>query len=197
VPDSNATNGPSEDKAPQADDAILGNAVDEIVDELIVGSDPQPSGDAALKVQLAEAEQRTLRAQAEAENVRKRMRRDMDDQLRYASTGLMRDLLPVLDNVHRAITAAEQSGEASSLLEGMKMIARLLETTLAQHSCKRIDAIGEPFDPNLHEAILQQPSDEYAAGVVAMETTGGFRLHDRVVRPSQVIVSTGPAADEE
>ncbi len=209
--DPHSANSPSKDEAQRADDAllddtalddtalddaVLGRAAEGIVDELIVGSGPQPGGD-ALKAQLAEAEQRALRAQAEAENVRKRMRRDMNDQLRYAAVALIRDLLPVVDNVHRAIEAAEKSGEASSLLEGVKMIAKQLETTLAQHSCKRIEAVGRPFDPHLHEAILQQPSDEHAAGVVAAETTGGFQLHDRVVRPSQVIISTGPADSEE
>ena len=109
----------------------------------------------------------------------------------------MRDLLPVLDNVRRAIDAAEKNGEASSLFEGVKMIATLLETTLVQHNCKQIKAVGQTFDPNLHEAILQQSSDEVDAGLVAMETTSGYQLYDRVVRPSQVIVSTGPATDKE
>ena len=146
----------------------------------------------SLRVELAAAEDRVLRSRAELENYRKRASRQMEDERRYANLPLMRDLLPVMDNLDRAIEAAEKNQDASSLLEGVKMVAQQFEGVLQQHHCLEIGALGEPFDPHLHEAILQQPSDEHAPGTVTMVTQTGFQLHDRVVRPSQVIVASQP-----
>jgi molecular chaperone GrpE len=102
----------------------------------------------------------------------------------------MRDILPALDNVKRAIEAAEKTHDAASLLEGIKLVAQQLQDALRRHHCTPIEALHAPFDPNLHEAILQQPSDQFPANTVVQETQAGYRLHDRVVRPSQVVVST-------
>ena len=142
-----------------------------------------------LRRELEEANDRVLRTQAELENYRKRVARQMDDQRRYANLPLIRDLLPVWDNMGRAIEAAEKADEADSLLEGFKMVIRQLEDVLARYHCNRIEALGEPFNPHLHEAILQQPSAEHPPGTVIHVTETGFQLHDRVVRPSKVIVS--------
>jgi molecular chaperone GrpE len=101
----------------------------------------------------------------------------------------MGDLLPVLDNVGRAIEAAEKHPDAAGLLEGFKMVARQLADALARHNCTPIPALHEPFDPHRHQAILQQPSAEYPAGTVLAVAQPGYQLHDRVLRPTQVIVS--------
>ncbi len=146
-----------------------------------------------LAVELATEKDRVLRLQAEMENLRSRTAREINDERRYGPLNIVRDLLPVVDNIDRAIEAAEQSGESTSLLEGFKLVRQQLLTVLEQHSCKPIAAVGEPFDPQVHEAILQQPSDEQPANHVLQETQVGYQLHDRVVRASQVIVSTGPA----
>jgi molecular chaperone GrpE len=151
--------------------------------------DRGPSEIERLRAELAEAEERALRTQAELENYRKRAARQMDEQRRYANMPLIRDLLPVWDNMGRAIEAAEKSRDAATLLEGFKMVAGQLESVLQQHHCTKIDALGERFDPNVHEAISQQPSREHPANTVLGVAQTGFRLHDRVVRPSQVIVS--------
>jgi len=142
-----------------------------------------------LRVELEEAKDQTLRIRAELENYRKRAARQMQEELRYANMPLIRDLLPVWDNVGRAIEAAEKTHETACLLEGFKMVAGQLESVLERHHCTRIEALEEPFDPNLHEAICQQPSGAHPANTVLQVTQTGFRLHDRVVRPSQVIVS--------
>ncbi len=142
---------------------------------------------------LAEANDRVLRTQAELENYRRRARREMEDQARYAAMPLLRDLMPVLDNMQRAIEAAEKAEETGTLLDGFKMVKQQLETILQQHQCTVIDAHGKPFDPNLHEAISQQPSDEHPPGTVMLVAQTGYQLRDRVVRPSQVIVSTAAA----
>jgi molecular chaperone GrpE len=145
-----------------------------------------------LRKDLEQMTDRALRAQAELENYRRRIARQMEDERRYASLPLLRDLLPVLDNVRRAIEAAQRSPEVGGLLEGFRMVARQLEEVLTRHQCKEIVALGAPFDPHLHEAISQQPSAEHAPGTVLLVTQSGFQLHDRVVRPSQVIVSSAP-----
>lgn len=149
---------------------------------------------AQLETQLQEAQQRVLRAQAELENSRRRMRREMEDERRYASQSLITDLLPVLDNVCRAVESAEKADPDSSLLQGVRMVSRLLEDVLARHHCPRIIALGKEFDPTEHEAIAQQPSDSVPTGSVMFVAQEGFRLHERVVRPAQVIVSSGPAS---
>ena len=150
-----------------------------------------------LRAELEEAKDRVLRAQAELENYRKRVQREMDEQRRYAALPLMRDLLPVLDNMGRAIEAAETTHDTASLLEGVKMVFDQFLDALARHDCSEIVALHEPFDPNLHQAISQQPSADYPANTVVLVSQSGFRLHDRVVRPSQVIVSAPPAEDQE
>ena len=106
---------------------------------------------------------------------------------------LLRDLLPVVDNIQRAIAAAEQAHGGGSLLEGVKLVAQALEAGLAKHDCKRIEAQGQPFDPAVHEAISQQPSADVPPGTVLFVAQDGYTLHDRVVRPAQVIVSTSPS----
>jgi molecular chaperone GrpE len=149
-----------------------------------------------LQMELADAKDRALRAQAELENFRKRNRRDTEEQLRYANAGLMRDLLPAIDNLRRAIVSASKTGESGSVVDGVQMVADQLEAILSKHHCRRIDAAGAAFDPNQHEAAMQQPSDAVPAGHVAAVLQEGYLLHDRVLRPAQVIVSSGPASPQ-
>jgi molecular chaperone GrpE len=145
-----------------------------------------------LRTDLEEAGDRLLRAQAELDNYRKRARRELEDSLRYATMPLLRDLLPLIDNLGRALAAAEKSSEKSGLIDGVKLVAQAFESVLARHDCKRIDALGKPFDPAFHEAILQQPSPDHPPQTVLLVAQDGYTLHDRVVRPAQVIVSTAP-----
>jgi molecular chaperone GrpE len=143
--------------------------------------------------ELAAANDRFLRLQAEMQNLRNRTSREISDERKYAALPVLRDLLPVLDNINRAIEAAEKAGEADNLLEGFRLVRQQLVTTLTNHGAEPIDALGQQFDPNFHQAILHQPSGE-PANTVTMVTQEGYKLHDRVVRPAQVIVSSGPAA---
>ncbi len=142
-----------------------------------------------LKKELADAKDRAMRAHAELENYRKRATRELQDSLRYANMDVFRDLLPVFDNVRRAIESAENAPNAAGLLEGVKMVSQQLADALTKHHCLKIEAMHASFDPNLHQAILQQPNDEHPANTIIMVTQDGFQLHDRVVRPAQVIVS--------
>lgn len=143
--------------------------------------------------ELAAERDRNLRLRAELENVRTRSAREIADSLKYASLPLVRDLLPVLDNIDRALEAAAKADEVGPLTEGVKLVRQQLLTVLGQHSVQEIPAQGEAFDPQFHAAILQQPSRDVPASHVTMVTQAGYKLHDRVVRPSQVIVSSGPA----
>jgi molecular chaperone GrpE len=147
-----------------------------------------------LEADLHEAGERLLRSQAELENYRKRARRELDDERRYAALPLMHDLLSVVDNLERALDAAQKTGDGASLQEGVQMVATQLVGVLAQHHCQRIESVGTAFDPHLHHAIGQEPSDTLAAGVVSREAQAGYKLHERVVRPAQVFVSTGQTA---
>jgi molecular chaperone GrpE len=177
-------------------------------DDNLVRDDENPGGDSAdaagertaeverLAAELAAANERVLRAQAELENFRKRARRELDDELRYANLPLVSDLLPVLDNIHRALAAAGQNETSQGLVDGVKMVADQLQGVLARFHCRRIEADKAEFDPHLHQAIGQQPSERVPAGHVLFVALEGYQLHDRVVRPAQVIVSTGPAKVE-
>lgn len=154
----------------------------------------------SLQQQLDQANDRVLRAQAELENYRKRSRRELDDQRQYAILPLVSDLIPAFDNLDRAVEAAEQNENATGLLEGVKMVAIQIQSILQQYNCRRVAAVGGEFDPNVHEAIAQEPSDEIPAGNITREVRVGYQLHDRVIRPSQVMVSTGapqPTANEQ
>ncbi len=143
----------------------------------------------SIRAELDESKDRVLRLAAELENYRKRVTRQREDDLRYANAQLIRDMLPVLDNMQRAIEAAEKSNESESLLQGFQMVVQLMQGVLKQHHCETIEALHKPFDPHLHQAVCQQVSEEFPAGTVLVVVQDGYKLHDRVVRPSQVIVS--------
>jgi molecular chaperone GrpE len=151
----------------------------------------QPVTVEMLQQQLEQANDRVLRAQAELENVRKRARRDLDEQRKYANLPLVSDLLPAFDNLDRAVEAAERNENATGLLEGVKMVAGQIQSILEQYNCRRLAAGGDVFDPHLHQAIGQESSEDVPAGHITREVSVGYQLYDRVIRPSQVMVSTG------
>ena len=176
-------------------DQAADSAGAEHVDAAIGDSEPTAASEIEqLRKDIDEASDRVLRAKAELENYRTRARREMEEERKFANLPLLRDLLPVLDNVQRAIAAAEKTPASANLLEGFKMVSQAFENVLARHQCRRIEALNQPFDPAFHEAISQQPSTEHPPSTVVMVVQDGYTLHDRVVRPAQVIVSTAPPA---
>ena len=143
---------------------------------------------------LAEANREVLRAKAEMENFRKRMQRESDQLLKYSNMPLIRDLLEVMDNLNRAVDAADDDAASNSALKaGVEMVSQQLVGVLGKYGCSKVEALGKTFDPNVHEAIAQMPSEEYESGTVMQEVAVGYVLHDRVVRPTHVIVSSGAA----
>ncbi|HOB75219.1 MAG TPA: nucleotide exchange factor GrpE [Phycisphaerae bacterium] len=138
-----------------------------------------------------------LRARAELSNYQKRAEKDRAEAIRYANGGLVKDLLPVLDDLERVIQSAEETPEASAkaVVEGVKLILDMFRKVLRQYNVEAIPAEGELFDPQVHEAMMERPSD-HAERVVLQELSKGYKLHDRVLRPSKVIVSKPmPAAE--
>ena len=150
-----------------------------------------------LKAALDESEKRALMAAADLENYRKRAAKNAQDQIKYAAIPMMTEILESVDNLNRAIESAAQDESSSGLLEGVKMVSDQILNILKAHNCEAIEAVGQPFDPNLHQAVQMQPSNEFPANTVMMEMRTGYKLHDRVIRPSQVFVSTGAAEKQE
>lgn len=137
--------------------------------------------------------QNWLRAQADLENYRKRVQKEMAEDRLYSSLPLVRDLLPALDNLHRAVEAAAQATDAKKLTEGVKMVLKQFDDILGKHGIQPMDAVGKPFDPHLHQALQQVPTTDKPPMTVLAEYERGYTLRDRVVRPSTVIVSAPPA----
>jgi molecular chaperone GrpE len=148
----------------------------------------------SLQAKAAELQDRLLRTQAELENYRKRSKRELEDQRRYAEIELIRDILPVADAIDRIISAAKKQADVGILLDATKMLRQQLKEVFEKHHAKVITAAGEPFDPNRHEAVMQQPSEEHPEHTVLVVAQQGMTLHDRVVRPAQVIVSKKPGS---
>jgi molecular chaperone GrpE len=183
---------PDEHVPAAAADAVLAEKTDPAPEEAAPTAAEQQISE--LKAQVEQAQDRALRAAAELENFRKRTQREMAEERRYAIVPLVRDLLPVLDNLERAVAAAQTAEGGAALLEGVKLVVSQLEGVLQKYDCERIATVGTPFDPHQHQAVGQEPSDQYPAGTVTRAVQAGYKLHERVIRPAQVFVSTGPPA---
>ncbi len=142
--------------------------------------------------ELAEWKDRALRAAAELENFRKRATAEAQTARKYANEGLLYDLLPVIDNFQRAVDAAEKMPNLEALKSGVDLIYRQFSEVLEKVGLETIDAVGQPFDPNVHQAVMQvEPEDGQEPHVVVEELRPGYRFHDRVLRPSMVKVTSG------
>jgi len=153
----------------------------------------------SLKAQAARADenwQRLLRASADHENFKKRAAREREDAVKFANESLVKRLVPVLDNFDMAMAAASQTPDAGnqSLQTGVLMIHQQLKNALQEVGLDEVDAAGKPFDPNWHEAVSQQESDEVPEGHVLQQLRKGFKLRDRLIRPATVIVAKKPSA---
>ncbi|MCA9030733.1 MAG: nucleotide exchange factor GrpE [Planctomycetaceae bacterium] len=145
----------------------------------------------------ADAWDRFLRTQADLENYRKRVSREREEDRKYCVLPLVRDLLPQIDNLNRAIEACQKASPeadspAAGLLQGVQMVMGEMVSVLGRYGTTPIKAEGEAFDPTVHEALQQVPSNEHPPMTVMMEYERGYLLHDRVIRPSKVIVSVAP-----
>jgi molecular chaperone GrpE len=135
-----------------------------------------------------------LRSQADFENYKKRSAREKEEAIKYANSSLLEKLIAIVDNFELGLEAARAEGEKSPVFSGMSMVLKQLMDFLTENGLQPIDAAGQKFDPNLHEAIAHEPSEKFPEGVVLRQTRRGYRMKDRLLRPSSVVVSSGPAA---
>ncbi len=148
---------------------------------------------------IAELKDQTLRALAESENVRRRVQRDRDEALKFATTGLAKDLLPVADNLRRALDAIpkdalEKDEALRNFATGVEMTERLLLAALERHQIKRIEVLGQKFDSNLHQAMFEVPGTGQPAGTVVQVLEAGYTINDRLLRPALVGIAKAEAA---
>jgi molecular chaperone GrpE len=142
-----------------------------------------------LEDELSETRERVLRTAADAENFKKRLQREKEEQTRYANESLVRELLPVIDNLERALEHSEVGADQGGLLEGINMTLKGFLDTLTRFGCTSVEAAGKPFDPNFHEAVSQEESADHEPNTVLRELQKGYMLKERLLRPAMVLVS--------
>ena len=171
-----------EDKIPPPVATENDSAETETADELV----------ASLQSDLDRFRDLALRTQADFENYKKRGAREKDEAIKFANRTLLERLVPIVDNFELGLSAARNQSEHSPIYSGMSMILKQLSDFLTESGLEPVDAVGKQFDPNLHEAIGQEPSDKVPEGRVIRQTRRGYRLKDRLLRPATVVVSSGP-----
>jgi molecular chaperone GrpE len=135
-----------------------------------------------------------LRTAADFDNYRKRSRKELEDAERRGREETVREMLPVIDNLERAISAAGAATDVASIVDGLKMVLKLFEDQTQRIGISKVATVGERFDPAIHDAIQQVETDEHAPGTVMAEVVAGYRLGERLVRPAMVVVSRKPSA---
>lgn len=171
-------NPPANDPAPEFPETTGEGAAD-VTDEL-----------QALIAERDDYKDKWARARADMDNYRRRMQREMEEDRKYAGLPLLKAVLPGIDGLHLALRAASTAKNADELIKGVEMVSRQFDAALIAVGVTPIAAVGEPFDPNRHEAISQRPSADHPPMTVLDEVERGYTLHDRVVRPTKVIVSS-------
>lgn len=175
------------------------------VTEVEAGSPAQPGAESfddaaaaaddallAAEEELAKHREAMLRMQADMENLRKRLLRDVERSRKFALEGFMKDLLQVRDSMERGLEAAGESATVESLREGQELTLKMLTKVMQDHHLEEIDPNGQPFDPELHEAMTVLPSAEVEENTVLEVLQKGYRLHERLIRPARVVVSRSP-----
>jgi len=147
---------------------------------------------AALQEELARHREAMLRMQAEMDNQGKRLQREAERSRKFALERVMKELLDVRDSMERGLEAADDTATVESLREGQQLTLRMLAKVMADNGLELIDPKGEPFDPELHEAMTVLPSADVHENTILEVLQKGFRLHDRLIRPARVVVSRKP-----
>jgi molecular chaperone GrpE len=151
---------------------------------------------AAARAESARLREQLLRTAADFDNFRKRTRREADDAQRRGREAAVRDLLPVFDNLERAVNHAEEAPDLKSVADGLRIVHKQFVDVLGKLDIQRVDSVGAPFDPAVHEAIQHLESQEYPAGVVMAEVQPGYTVSGQLLRAAMVVVSKGPPAAE-
>ena len=145
--------------------------------------------------ELAEYKDKYLRVLAESENSRKRIRQQAEESARIQREGLLRDLLSIIDNLERAVAAARDGGNGKPIVEGVEMVLRSMIDFLRSHGVTQMSAVGQPFDPTLHEAVDSIESSQHEPNTVVDEFVRGYSIGDRLLRPARVTVSKAPGSE--
>lgn len=181
--------GPTREE-PEAGDEVAGDEDGNLIDDSEIGRMGPSLAD--LQQECAEWKERALRAAADLENFRRRSAVEAQNARKYANEGLIYDLLPVLDSFQRAVEAADKTQNFEALKSGVDLIQRQLDDVLKKVGLEVIPAVGEPFDPNVHQAVMQvEPEDGQPPHIVVDELRPGYKLNDRVLRPTLVKVTSG------
>ena len=159
------------------------------------GADAEPNELEALGAERDKLKDQLLRVAADFDNFRKRSRKEIEQAERRGKEDTLRELLPVFDNLERAVEASQNAVDVAAVQEGVQMVLKMFEDTAARIGLERLHSEGERFDPNLHDAFQQQESREHAPGTIVKEYQPGYRLGDRLLRPAMVVVARKPAAD--
>jgi molecular chaperone GrpE len=165
----------------------------DLPDEATAEVQEESNAEVALSVEVARLKDQLLRTLADFDNFRKRTRREISDAERVARDDLLRELLPVFDNLERASLHAGSSTDVRSLADGIGMVMHQFLDTLAKLGVERVVTVGQPFDPAVHEAVQQVESADIPAGSIAQELLAGYHVGDRLIRPAMVVVAR-PAA---
>jgi molecular chaperone GrpE len=148
---------------------------------------------AGLQADLDRFRDLALRSQADFENYKKRSAREKEEAIKYANSSLLERLVGIIDNFELGLAAAKEQSADSPIYSGMVLVQKQLSDLLAESGLQPIEAEGRTFDPNVHEAIAHEPSEQFPEGIVLRQTRRGYRLKDRLLRPAKVVVSSGPA----
>ncbi|HXL27324.1 MAG TPA: nucleotide exchange factor GrpE [Chthoniobacterales bacterium] len=146
---------------------------------------------AQTKAELEKFRELALRASADLDNYRKRMGKEREEAIKFANSSFLERLIPILDNFEFGLEAARSASSPVSILEGMKMVQKQIQDFLSSAGIEMIDATGQHFDPQLHEAISQEESKQVPDGIVIRQLRRGYKLRDRLIRPANVVVSKG------
>ena len=163
---------------------------DTSVAEAVEAAESEDSALAKLQSDMERFKDLALRSEADLQNFRKRAAREKEDALKYANGAFLERLIPILDNFEMGMGAA-RSDKNSAILAGLEMVAKQFQDFLSETGVQPIEAVGSKFDPNLHEAIAQEPSAQVPEGHVIRQMRKGYKLKDRLLRPANVVVSKG------
>lgn len=162
----------------------------EVVDNVDVSEEANVNSELEqARVQAEENYQRLLRVQADFDNFRRRARAEKEDFAKYASLKLIEQLLPIVDNFDRALSSSKETKDFDALVKGLDMTYRGMDQLLTAEGLKPIEAVGQPFNPEFHQAVMQVESEEHEEGIVVEELQKGYILKDKVIRPAMVKVS--------
>ena len=148
-----------------------------------------------LQEELLAAQDKYLRLAAEFENYKRRSQRDLNEAIKFANESILKNLVPVIDNLERAIQCGKDAGLENAVMEGVELTHKSFLETVGKVGLRQISSAGEPFDPSMHQAVAQVDSSTLDANMVVDEFQKGYFLHDRIVRPAMVTVSKGPSSE--